>query len=250
MSVVPVQAAQLAKSVTLAWQASSDPSVVGNRVHYGTAPGVYTTSVDVGNATSVTLSDLTPGATYYYSVTAYNSNGASSEPTNEVSSMAQGFPAVSLGTPGSRANFNGPTVVALSAAASEIGGNIAKVQFYSGGALFAEVTSSPFTAQWSASPGSYTLSVVAYDASGMSVQSSLQSVTVVQPAISSMNRMVDGSNQLTLTGAVGGSHSVYVTSDLANWTLLTTVVKTSGTAVVLDPQAATAKRRFYRMMSN
>ena len=246
----PTQAAQLAKSVTLAWQASSDPSVTGNRVHYGTVPGVYTTSVDVGNATTATLTGLTPGIIYYYVVTNYNSNGLSSVPSNEVSGMAQGYPSVSLGTPGGRASFNGPTVVGLSATASEIGGSIARVQFYSGNVLFAETTSAPFTSQWSAAPGSYILSAVAYDASGMSVQSSLQAVTVVQPAISSMQRMMDGSCELTVTGAPGGSNRVDVTNDLVNWTLLTTVVNSSGTAVFLDPEAATATRRFYRMISN
>ena len=113
-----------------------------------------------------------------------------------------------------------------------------------------EATSAPFTAQWNAAPGRYTLTAVAYDADGVSVQSSVQEVTVVQPAISALNPATDGSLQLMLTGAPGSTNRVYVTNDLVDWTLLATVVNTTGTATVLDPDAATVGRRFYRLMSN
>ncbi len=39
-----------ASPVTVAWDANSEPD--GYVVYYGTAPGVYTVSVDVGNQTS------------------------------------------------------------------------------------------------------------------------------------------------------------------------------------------------------
>lgn len=92
------------QSVTLAWDGSPDPSVVGYHVYYGTDSHDYTDMIAVGNATSATLSGLHEGVTYYFAVTAYDTLGLESVPSNEVSytvpriqldiepSPLQGFP--------------------------------------------------------------------------------------------------------------------------------------------------------------
>lgn len=103
-------------AVTLEWCPSPDAWVAGYAVHYGTgqttnwAPQVYTNTnpndpcspsviispgsnwlsnytvrVDVGNRTSCTLTNLTPGVTYYFVATAYAADGQESLPSNEVS---------------------------------------------------------------------------------------------------------------------------------------------------------------------
>ena len=41
-------------TVSLAWDPVADTDLAGYRVYYGTAPGNYTQSVDVGNVTSTT----------------------------------------------------------------------------------------------------------------------------------------------------------------------------------------------------
>ena len=74
-----------ASSVTLAWDASPDASVVGYRVYYGPALGSYTNSAAVGNVTNATLSGLTTGFKYYFAATAYNSTGEESPFSNEIS---------------------------------------------------------------------------------------------------------------------------------------------------------------------
>ena len=241
---------QASQGVTLAWQASSDPTVVGNRVHYGTTSGAYSTTVDVGNVTTATLSGLTPGDTYYYVVTAYNSLGNSSLPSNEVSGVVLGNVIVSLATPNQRVNFNGPAIINLSATASEVGGSIARVDFYSGTTLIAETTVAPYTTQWMALPGRYLLSVVAYDAGGVAGQSPAVPISVTRPCIRSVQRMSDGSNQLTLISAPGGTDMISVSGDLLNWRLMTTLVSTSGTDVLFDPQAINSNQRFYRMSAD
>ncbi len=72
-------------SVTLAWDPSPGPDIVGYTIYLGTNSGNYSTSVYVGNATSATLSNLVAGATYFFAATATDSSGLESEFSNEVS---------------------------------------------------------------------------------------------------------------------------------------------------------------------
>jgi hypothetical protein len=74
----------LPAATTLAWDANSEPDVVGYRLYYGGSPGVYSASIDVGNTTARSVDSLEAGATYYFVVTAYNSAGLESAPSNEV----------------------------------------------------------------------------------------------------------------------------------------------------------------------
>ena len=73
------------RSLRLAWDASTDPDVVGYRVYYGNASGEYTQSVTVSNVTFATISDLTEGLTYYFAIRAFNAAGLESDPSNEIS---------------------------------------------------------------------------------------------------------------------------------------------------------------------
>lgn len=66
---------------TLSWSPSSDP-VAGYRVYYGTASRTYVNSIDTGNVTSVSVSNLGKG-TFYFAVTAYNNQGIESDFSNE-----------------------------------------------------------------------------------------------------------------------------------------------------------------------
>ncbi len=70
-------------SVTLAWNPSTDASVVGYNLYYGSASGVYTTKVTAGNTTQTVISGLADGATYYFAATAYDSSGVESPFSNE-----------------------------------------------------------------------------------------------------------------------------------------------------------------------
>jgi hypothetical protein len=75
-----------ASSITVAWDATSEPEISGYRVHYGVSTETYTDTLDVGKNTSATVSNLTVGVTYFFAVTAYdNTTGLESQPSNEVS---------------------------------------------------------------------------------------------------------------------------------------------------------------------
>ncbi|MCP9439213.1 MAG: fibronectin type III domain-containing protein [Nitrospira sp.] len=74
-------------AVMLAWDPVSDPTVIGYYIHYGkqspNQAGVcaYEESLFV-SSTQGTVTDLDPGSTYYFAVSAYN--GIQSPCSNEV----------------------------------------------------------------------------------------------------------------------------------------------------------------------
>jgi hypothetical protein len=80
-------AARALASPTLAleWDANSEPDLAGYRLHYGTQSGVYTVTRDVGMVTEATVSYLSEGVTFFFAVTAYDTFGFESLPSDEVS---------------------------------------------------------------------------------------------------------------------------------------------------------------------
>lgn len=73
-----------AATLTLAWDANPEP-VSGYILYWGTQPGQYTQSLDVGKTTSRTLTGLANSTPYYFVVRAYNSARMLSSPSIEVS---------------------------------------------------------------------------------------------------------------------------------------------------------------------
>jgi hypothetical protein len=74
----------VAYDVTLQFDPSTDTAVTGYRMHYGSAPGSYQTSIDIGNQTVYTVTGLGSG-TYYFAVKSYTASGVQSSFSNEVS---------------------------------------------------------------------------------------------------------------------------------------------------------------------
>jgi hypothetical protein len=88
------------QSVTLAWDPSTDPEVLGAIVYWGNASRNYPYHTNVGNVTRATVNGLQTGLTYYFAVTATNSAGLESDYSNEVSTsiptdLTNSFPTVS-----------------------------------------------------------------------------------------------------------------------------------------------------------
>lgn len=74
----------LSAEVTLAWDAGSSNGVVGYKVYWGPAHTAYTNSVSTGNVLSVTVSNLTVGATYYFAATTLDVFGLESDYSGEL----------------------------------------------------------------------------------------------------------------------------------------------------------------------
>jgi uncharacterized membrane protein YgcG len=66
------QARASALTLTLAWDPSTDPHVVGYLLSYGTASGSYTTQLDAGNSSSMVVANLDDHTTYYFTIQSYD----------------------------------------------------------------------------------------------------------------------------------------------------------------------------------
>jgi hypothetical protein len=78
-----VTAAPTTGSVTLTWYPSPSPGITGYNVYSGGVSGIYTNKISAGNTTSVTLSNMVAGSTYYFVATCYNTGGEESALSNE-----------------------------------------------------------------------------------------------------------------------------------------------------------------------
>ena len=78
--------------VTLAWNASIGSGIAGYRAYSGGSSRTYTNMMDVGNVTTATVTNLVPGTTYYFAVTAYDLAGLESAFSTEISFTAATTP--------------------------------------------------------------------------------------------------------------------------------------------------------------
>ena len=68
------QQSLIENALTLSWNPSTTPTVVGYRVYYGTDQSNLDQSIDVPTGNSVTVPNLTPGTPYYFAVVAYTND--------------------------------------------------------------------------------------------------------------------------------------------------------------------------------
>lgn len=72
-------------TATLSWNPNTEPDLAGYRVYVGLASGVYGPPINAGNLTSLQVTDLPLGQTYFFAVTAVNISNMESGFSNEVS---------------------------------------------------------------------------------------------------------------------------------------------------------------------
>ena len=105
-----------AGQATLSWTAPTTytdgtpiTKMGGYKIYTGTAAGIYSQNIDVGNVTSYTLTGLNGGTTYYFAVTAYDATGNVSGFSNQAS---KAFPAryTITASAGPGGNINPPSV--------------------------------------------------------------------------------------------------------------------------------------------
>lgn len=98
-----------AGNIILNWDASASTNAAGYNVYYGTNSGNYPYKINVGNATTITISNLSAGVTYYLAATAYDASGSESAYSSEISYLVSGILTMTPGTsPGSPALIQFP----------------------------------------------------------------------------------------------------------------------------------------------
>ncbi len=177
--------AQVAQTVSLAWDASPGPDVTSYSVHHGTASGVYSYATNMGNQTSASVTGLQAGQMYYLVVCARNAAGVESLPSNEITYQLPSatLPIVALTAPISGANYTSPATLNCAASVTANGHTITKVQFYNGATLLGEDATAPYGFTWSnVTAGNYSLTAKAVYDAGSTVVSSAANVTVANPS--------------------------------------------------------------------
>jgi len=76
----------MAEDVSLAWDPSISSNIAGYKIYFGNSSGSYGAPVSIGNQTAYTITGLTSG-TYYFAVTAFDTDGNESDFSNEVSQI-------------------------------------------------------------------------------------------------------------------------------------------------------------------
>ncbi len=168
-------------SVTIGWNASPDPSVIGYKIYYGTESRNPAAWVDVGNQLMGSVEGLTAGTTYFFAVTAYAGSGLESDFSAEVSTTLAGTdpPSVSLVAPVTGSSFLAPASLGLVASVTPNGRVIQRVRFLQNGLLIGEVATSPYTFTWNnVAAGNYRLQAEVVFDGGQTVVSASSSVTV------------------------------------------------------------------------
>jgi hypothetical protein len=93
----------------LAWDPSTDSIIAGYNIYYGGASGAYTSSADAGANLTAEVDGLTPGLTYYFAVTAYDTNGFESEFSDEITNRLPVLPWI-IAPPLTQTNIAGTSV--------------------------------------------------------------------------------------------------------------------------------------------
>jgi hypothetical protein len=68
------------------------------------------------------------------------------------------------------------------------------------------------------------------------------------PSLAPPQILLGGSAQLALSGSVGLSYTLQASTNLTDWTRLTTLVATNANMTVVDAASTNFNRRFYRVV--
>ena len=180
-----------AGTVTLAWNPNPEPNLAGYNLYYGTTPGSYAHRVPLGSITTHTVSNLAPGMSYYFVVTAINVTGLESDPSNEITVTVphQRPMGIEVGPFACRRSFavqtnryvlavgDTSTCGTFTATPYETESGPRTVLWFHNGEPFAEGQ----TITNCFSPGGHIISVVAAEANGASYSATLE-FNVIRPA--------------------------------------------------------------------
>jgi hypothetical protein len=246
-------------NVTLAWNRSSDPIIAGYDIYYGGTSGVYTNVIDAGNSTSVTISNLINGATYYFAAATYSAAGAVSALSSEVAyTIPQPPPTLDpIGNRIINATVGAQTVSLTGISTGSAGGNPAltvtatsgntnlvsnPIVNYTGNNSAGSLTFSPVAG----ASGSANITVMVNNGNAVNNLTSRSFVVTVGLVTEQLRRAPGGQMVLTLTGPAGSNYVIETSADLVRWTPFSTnTIPPAGSVDIVDLNPD-SPQKFYR----
>jgi hypothetical protein len=137
ISMIPLSV--MATGLKVTWNANKDTDLAGYNVYYGTSSGKYSACINVGNATSYKIDNLTQGSTYYFMVTALDNAGNESADSAEVHATIPLSASVDTTPPtggiiiNNNATYTKSRAVTLTLSASDSSGTVVAMMFSNNG---------------------------------------------------------------------------------------------------------------------
>lgn len=235
-------------SVIWTWAATGHSCTSGTNDNHGDDNGVPSGLWDTGIQSSghVFTNTFTSAGTFSYYCTPHAPLGM----TGQVFVVGASLPpslAISKPLPGTV--FAAPANVAIQASVTNGSAPVTNVEFLANATVLANETAGPFAfTNNNVGVGSYTLTAIAEDSSGLTGTNSV-AISVVTPVAVSLTNIfkLSGTNfQFTYPANIGLNYVVQRSTNLFNWVSLATNMASSNPVVFVD-LSATNSPNFYRV---
>ena len=203
----------------------------------------------VGNDTTLPYAAVTNGLPAgNYTLSAVASDNAGAKATNSVSIIVNAPPSINLTNPLNNARFRAPANFSLQAAASDVGGSVTNVQFFTNEVVCGSLSGAPFNLGLTNLPaGNYALRARAVDNLGFATTSSVVNVFVLTNAVlSAPARLPNGQFRFTVQGIAGQTYATELSTNLTNWSAFLTNVAPANTFNITDFTSTNILLRHYR----
>lgn len=157
-------------------------------------------------------------------------------------------PSVAVTNPVNDAKFRAPATLALQADASDPGGSVTNVQFFTNEVFCGSAPVAPYNFTLSnVAAGNYRLTARAADNLGALGTSSVVNVSVLTNAfLTAPLRLPNGQFQFTIQGIAGQTYAAESSSNFQTWSAFATNVAPANSFNVTDTTATNILLRFYR----
>lgn len=202
-------------TATLDGSGSSDPN--GGTLTYSWTQVYGPSNLSFSNAQAAqpTISNLVKGV-YRLRLKVDNGSYTDDDEIYVISSLTNNVPpTVTLQSPLDNSEYNEGVIIPLTAAAADLNDSIQMVKFYQNDTLITTVNQSPYTHNWTANAGFYTIKAVAFDYNGDSTTSNTATVEFkslpshpIPGKIEAEDFLFQSGIQLEPTTDVGGGQNI------------------------------------------
>ncbi len=224
---------------------ASDPDGSVAQVQF--LQGTTSLGIDTTSPYSVTVNTLAAG-TYGFSAVATDNAGAKA--TNSITIIVNALPTVAILAPANGATLAAPWTGTIQATASDSDGTVAQVGFFSNSTSVGSVAKAPYDLTvTNIAAGAYTLTAVATDNRGATNTSPAVTISVVTPVpivLGNPRRLSATEFQFSYTANPGLNYVVESSTNLPNFTAISTNAAGAGSVTFTD-HAAANNFNFYRV---